>query len=719
MKVYQTNQLRNLVLLGNSGSGKTTLAESFLADGGIISRRGDIDHKNTVSDYLEIEHERGCSVYSTVMYTEFKDHKINFIDTPGSDDFVGAAVAAMNGADMALVLINAQNGVEVGTETFMRYADKFNLPAFLVANQLDTDKSNFDKVVESAKEAFGPKAVVAQYPLNEGEKFDTVVDVIRKVAYKFPVGGGTPEELPLPASEEDKVEELYAALVEAAAESDEQLMEKFFENDSLTDDEMKEGLKKGLKARGIFPIFCVSAKHAQGTQRILDFVISSVPNPADMDGHTDKEGNNIKVVGTGGTRLFVFKNFTEPHLGEVSYFKVISGQLKEGEDLINHSNGAKERFSQIFAVAGKNREKVSVMNAGDIGAAVKLKDTKVFHTVATKDLDNVIVPLEMPEPKFRAAIKPKDESDDEKLGELLTRLHQEDPSLLVEYSKELRQVILSGQGEFHLNIVAWLLKNLYKLETEYLPPRIPYRETITKSANAMFRHKKQSGGAGQFGEVHLIVEPHDDNVPEKKTFKVDGKDLVLSIRGKDEHPLSWGGKLVYYNCIVGGSIDARFMPAILKGLMEKLENGPLTGSYARDIRVYVYDGKMHPVDSNEISFKLAGAKAFSEAFKKAGPKILEPIYNVEVMVPSDRMGDVMSDLQGRRSIILGMSSEGRYEVLKAKVPLAELNKYSTTLSSLTNGRATYTMKFAEYALCPPDVQEKLIAAHEAEQDEED
>jgi len=719
MKVYKTNQIRNLVLLGNAGSGKTMLAESLLLDGGIISRRGDIDSKNTVSDYHDIEHERGCSVYSTVMYTEFNDHKINFIDTPGSDDFVGASVAAMNGGDLALMVVNAQNGVEVGTETFMRYADKFNKPTLLVANHLDSDKSNFDKLVESAKEAFGSKAVVAQYPLNEGENFDTVIDVIKKVAYKFPVGGGKPEELPLPASEEDKVEELYSSLVENAAESDEQLMETFFENDALTLDEMRFGLKQGLKKRTLFPIFCVSAKNAQGTQRLMEFIIKSGPSPADMDGHKDKEGNTVAIDPDGGTSLFVFKNFTEPHLGEVSFFKVISGTLNESDDLINHSTGTKERLSQIFAVAGKNREKCSSFSAGDIGAAVKLKDTKVFNTLAVKDLDAEIVSVEMPEPKFRAAIKTKDESDDEKLGELLTRLHQEDPSLTVEYSRELKQIILSGQGEYHLNIVATLLQNVYKVETEYISPKIPYRETITKAANANYRHKKQSGGSGQFGEVHMIIEPHIEGAPEKKNHKVDGKDVVLSLRGKDEHVLEWGGKLVFYNCIVGGSIDARFLPAILKGIMEKLDNGPLTGSYARDIRVYIYDGKMHPVDSNEISFKLAGAKAFSDAFKKAGAKILEPVYDVEVMVPADRMGDVMSDLQGRRAIIQGMNSEGRYEKLMAKVPLSEMNKYSTSLSSLTSGRATYSMKFGDYALCPPDVQEKLIATHEAEQEEDE
>jgi elongation factor G len=716
MKVYQTNQIRNLALLGNSGSGKTTLAESLLFDGGVISRRGEVTSKNTVSDCNEIEHERGNSVYSSVLYTEYKDHKINFIDTPGADDFVGATVAALGAVDFAAVLINAQNGVETGTESLMRYTDKHQKPVIFVVNQLDHEKSHFDKAVDSAKEAFGQKVVVVQYPVNEGNSFDTVIDVIRKKAIKYPIGGGAAVESELPASETAKVDSYYTRLVEIAAEADENLMELFFANDTLTEEEMKEGLKKGIRERGIFPVLCISAKNLQGTQRFCDFLVNYAPGP-DFSTFKTTKGDAIPLNPAGPNVAFVFKTFNEQHLGDINYFRVISGKLTEGLDVVNMNTGAKERISQLFVIAGKIRQKVDTMVAGDIGGTVKLKDTRTFTTLADKNFDSPVKPIEMPEPKYRAAIKAKEESDDEKLGEALHRLHEEDPSLKVEYSKELKQIILHGQGEYHLNIVKWLLDNIHKIQTEYLPPRIPYRETITKVASAMYRHKKQSGGSGQFGEVHMIIEPHEEGAVEKNTFKVDGKDLVLSLRNKEEILLDWGGKLVYYNCIVGGSIDARFMPAIQKGLMEKLENGPLTGSYARDIRVYVYDGKMHPVDSNEISFRLAGAKAFAEAFRKAGPKILEPIYEVEVLVPGDRMGDVMSDLQGRRAMIQGMDSLGRYEKLRVKVPLAEMNKYSTSLSSLTNGRATYSMKFSEYSLCPPDVQDKLQAAYTADDDE--
>jgi len=716
MKVYQTNQIRNLALLGNSGSGKTTLAESLLFDGGVINRRGDVGSKNTVSDNQEIEHERGNSVYATVLYTEYHDFKINFIDTPGADDFVGATIAALSAVESALLLINAQNGVETGTESLMRYTNKHNKPVILVMNQLDHEKSHFDKAVDSAREAFGQKAVVVQYPMNEGVGFDTVIDVIRKKAIKYPVGGGAPVESEIPASESKKAGDYLGRLIELAAEADEKLMEVFFANDTLTEAELREGLKKGIADRGIFPILCTSAKNVQGTQHLCDFIVHFAPSPEQSVYHF-KNGKEVRIGDPGPNVAFVFKTFTEQHLGEINFYKVISGKLTESIDLLNLNTNAKERVSQLFAIAGKLRQKVDTMFPGDIGGTVKLKDTRTFTTLADKSVDSPILPIEMPEPKFRAAIKAKEESDDEKLGEALHRLHEEDPSLLVEYSKELKQIILHGQGEYHLNIIKWLLDNTFKIPTEYLAPKIPYRETITKVAQASYRHKKQSGGSGQFGEVHMIIEPHEEGVPEKTLFKIDGKDMQLSIRGKEEIPLDWGGKLVFYNCIVGGSIEARFLPAIQKGLMEKLENGPLTGSYARDIRVFVYDGKMHPVDSNEISFRLAGAKAFSEAFRKAGPKIMEPIYDVEVLVPSDRMGDVMSDLQGRRAMILGMNSEGRYEHLRVRVPLAELNKYSTTLSSLTNGRATYTMKFSEYALCPPDVQEKLQAAYTADDDE--
>jgi elongation factor G len=716
MKVYQTSQSRNIALLGNSGSGKTTLAESLLFEGGVISRRGDVASKNTVSDSQEIEHERGNSVYATVLYTEYKDHKINFIDTPGADDFVGATIAALGAVESGLLLINGQNGVETGTESLMRYTNKHNKPVIMAINQLDHEKSHFDKAVDSAREAFGQKVAVVQYPLNEGPAFDTIIDVIRKKAIKFPVGGGAPVESDIPAAEADKAEEYLARLIEVAAEADEALMEQFFTNDTLTDEELRQGLKKGIAERGIFPVLCMSAKNVQGIQNLCDFLVKYAPTPEEAV-FKQKNGTVLKVGQPGPNLAFVFKTYTEQHLGEINFFKVITGKFTEGIDVLNLNTNAKERVSQLFAVSGKLRQKVDTMYPGDIGGTVKLKDTRTFTTLADKSVDSPIVPIEMPEPKFRAAIKAKEESDDEKLGEALHRLHEEDPSLLVEYSKELKQIILHGQGEYHLNIVKWLLDNTYKIPTEYLAPKIPYRETITKVAQSSYRHKKQSGGSGQFGEVHMIIEPHEESAPERNLFKVEGKEMQLSIRGKEEIPLDWGGKLVYYNCIVGGSIDARFMPAIQKGIMEKLENGPLTGSYARDIRVYIYDGKMHPVDSNEISFRLAGAKAFAEAFRKAGPKILEPIYDVEVLVPGDRMGDVMSDLQGRRAMIQGMNSEGRYEHLRVRVPIAELNKYSTTLSSLTNGRATYTMKFSEYTLCPPDVQEKLQSAYTADDEE--
>ncbi len=717
MKVYQADQIKNLALLGSSGSGKTTLAETMLFEGGVISRRGDIDSKNTVSDYHRVEHEYGYSVFSSVLFTEYLGKKLNFIDCPGSDDFITGAITSLNVTDTALMLLNTTQGVEVGTENLFRYTEQYKKPVIFVMNHLDSEKANYEQTLENAQESFGSKVVVIQYPVTVGPDFNALVDVLKMKMYQWGPDGGEPKILDIPASEKEKADELHNALVEAAAENDESLMELFFEEGTLNEDQMRQGIKKGLIARDLFPVFCVSAKKDMGARRLMEFVGNVVPNVMEMPLPKTKDDEAITCDPNGPTSIFVFKTSIEPHLGEVSFFKVMSGKIQEGMDLINKNKEAKERIAQLYCVAANNRHKVSELVAGDIGATVKLKETHTGHTLSAKGCDFVFNPIAYPNPKYRTAIRAVNDNDDEKLGEALQRMHEEDPTLIIEYSKELKQILVHGQGEFHLNTMKWRIENNDKIEVEFKNPRIPYRETITKVARADYRHKKQSGGSGQFGEVHMIIEPYYEGMETPATMKVEGQEVKLNVRDTEVVNLPWGGKLVYNNCIVGGSIDNRFMPAILKGIMERMEEGPLTGSYARDIRVFVYDGKMHAVDSNEISFKLAGRNAFSTAFKNAGPKILEPVYNVEVKVPSDRMGDVMSDLQGRRALIEGMSSEKGFEVIKAKVPLKEMNKYSTSLSSITGGRAFYTMSFAKYDKVPPEIQEALLASYEKEQAE--
>ncbi len=718
MKTYQTDQIKNIAILGNSGSGKTTLAEAMLFIGGVIERRGTIDGKNTVSDYRPIEHENGNSIFSTVLYTEYQNKKVNIIDTPGLDDFSGGVISSLYASDCAVLTINVQNGVEVGTEIHFRHAEKVHKPLILVINGLDHEKANFDKSIEMMKDRLGSNVILLQYPVNEGVGFNSVIDVLKMKMLQYPKEGGVPKVLDIPADQKDRADELHAELVEKAAESDEALMELFFSNDTLSEEEIRKGIARGLVSRGIFPVFCVSAKNNIGVDCLLEFIVSEAPSLKDLPAPVNSKGKEVKPDPAGPASVYVFKSSIEEHIGEINYFRVYSGKITENIDVVNTNNGVKERLSQLYVCAGKNRTRVPELNTGDIGAFVKLKNTKTDHTLNAPGNDWRYEGVKFPEPKYRIAIKAQSESDDEKLGEALNKIHLEDPTIIIEYSKELKQIIVHGQGEYHLNIMKWHLDNIYKIPTNFNSPKIPYRETITKTAQADYRHKKQSGGAGQFGEVHLFIEPYTEGSQELTMMKFGGKDVKLSIRDKNEIDLDWGGKLVYINCIVGGSIDARFMPAILKGIMEKMEIGPLTGSYARDIRVYVYDGKMHPVDSNEISFRLAGRNAFSNAFKNAGPKILEPIYDVEIMVPSDRMGDVISDLQGRRGMVLGMSSEKRFEVIKARVPLAEMNKYSTALSSVTGGRAMYTMKFLEYAQVPGDVQEAVIKAYSEEEEEE-
>lgn len=718
MKIYKANEIKNIALLGGAGSGKTTLAECMLFEGGVINRRGEVESHSTVSDYHPVEHEYGYSVFSSVLYTEWLGKKINFIDCPGSDDFINGTITSLNVTDTALVVVNSTQGVEVGTENQFRYTEQYNKPVIFVANHLDHEKSNFDQTIDSMTEAFGKKVVIVQYPINAGLEFNALVDVLKMKMYQWGPDGGEPEILDIPADQKEKAEELHNILVESAAENDENLMELFFEEGTLNEDQMRQGIQKGLIARDLFPVFCVAAKKDMGVRRLMEFLGNIVPFVSDMRSPKTHDGKEIKCDPSGPSSIFVFKTSIEPHLGEVSFFKVISGSVKESDDLYNINKNAKERLSQLYCVAGNTRTKITELVAGDIGATVKLKETRTNHTLNEKGCDYLYEPISYPSPKYRAAIEALNEADDEKLGEVMHRMHEEDPTLMIEYSKELKQVLVHGQGEFHLNTMKWRLENNDKLMVKFLDPKIPYRETITKLARADYRHKKQSGGSGQFGEVHLVIEPYTEGMPSPTFYKVDGHEFKVNVRNTEEVKLDWGGKLVYNNCIVGGSIDNRFMPAILKGIMERMEEGPLTGSYARDIMVSVYDGKMHPVDSNEISFKLAGRNAFSEAFKNAAPKILEPIYDVEVKVPSDRMGDVMGDLQGRRAIIEGMSSEKGFEVIKAKVPLKEMNKYSTSLSSITGGRAFYTMNFAKYDKVPPDIQVQLLKDYEKEQEKE-
>ena len=718
MKVYQTNEIKNIALLGSSGSGKTTLVEAMLFESGVIKRRGSIAAKNTVSDYFPVEQEYGYSVFSTVLHVEWNNKKLNIIDCPGSDDFVGSTVTALNVTDTAIILLNGQYGVEVGTQNHFRYTEKLNKPVIFLVNQLDNEKCDYDNILEQLKESYGSKIVPIQYPISTGPGFNALIDVLLMKKYSWKPEGGAPTIEDIPAEEMDKAMEMHKALVEAAAENDEGLMEKFFEQDTLSEDEMREGIRKGLIARGMFPVFCVCGGKDMGVRRLMEFLGNVVPFVADMPKVTNTDGKEVAPDVNGPESLYFFKTSVEPHIGEVSYFKVMSGKVREGDDLLNADRGSKERIAQLYVVAGGNREKVEELQAGDIGAAVKLKDVKTGNTLNGKDCDYKYNFIKYPNSKYSRAIKPVNESDVEKMMTILNRMREEDPTWVIEQSKELRQTLVHGQGEFHLRTLKWRLENNEKLLVKYEEPKIPYRETITKAARADYRHKKQSGGAGQFGEVHLIVEPYKEGMPVPDTYKFNGQEFKINVKGTEEVPLEWGGKLVFVNSIVGGSIDARFMPAILKGIMSRMEQGPLTGSYARDVRVIVYDGKMHPVDSNEISFMLAGRNAFSEAFKNAGPKILEPIYDVEVFVPSDRMGDVMGDLQGRRAMIMGMSSEKGYEKLVAKVPLKEMSSYSTALSSLTGGRASFIMKFASYELVPSDVQDKLIKDFEAKQTEE-
>jgi elongation factor G len=705
MKTFDSFHIKNVVVVGHTGSGKTTLAECMLYEAGVINRRGSVNDSNTTSDYHDLEHERGNSIFSTLMHVEWKETKINIIDTPGMDDFVGEVLSAFKVADTGLMVINAANGVEVGTEIIWEHADAMKKPMLLVVNHLDQDKADFDNTVEQAKQRFNRGVTVVQYPANQGSGFDAIIDVLRMVMYLFKKDGGKPEKLAIPASELEKAQRLHNELVESIAENDETLMEKFFDRGTLDEEDMHKGLMLSIRNHHMFPVFCVSAKHNMGSGRLMGFIDNCCPSATHMHPEKLTSGLDLPCNSNNPAVAFVFKTVSEPHLGDLSYFKVCSGKLSTGSDLNNTSTNTTERISQLFIMQGKKRENINEVMAGDIAATVKLKRTHTNNTLAARGQDAQITPIIFPEPKVQAAIEVHNKGDEEKMGMALNHIHEEDPTVTIDHNMELRQTIINAQGELHLAIIRWKIEHLYNIKIEYVKPRIPYRETIQKAVRSDYRHKKQSGGAGQFAEVHILVEPYYDGIPEPKDF---------TIRGREQHDLKWGGKLVFYNCIVGGAIDARFLPSILKGVMDKMHNGPLTGSYVRDVRVSVFDGKMHPVDSNDMAFKLAGMMAFRNAFREADPKILEPVYDLEVLVPPDMMGEVIGDIQTRRGIMMGMETEGHYQKIIARVPLSELYDYSPALRSLTQGRGKFKRRFAEYAPVPFEIQQQLMAAHKEE-----
>lgn len=699
MKTYDEKHIRNIVLLGAAKSGKTTLCETMLFEAGIIPRRGSVEEGNTVSDYHDVEHERGSSVYATCLHTEWRDYKINIIDTPGLEDFIGEIISSIRVCDTALILLNAQHGVEVGTEQIWDYVDKYQKPTILAVNQLDAEQANFTHAVEDARRVFGSAVTIMQYPVNQGSGFNSVIDLLKMVMYRFPDNGGKPEKLPIPDSEKEQADRLHNELVEKAAENDDTLMEQYFEKGNLDEDEMRQGLKIGMLKHHVFPVFCLSALHNMGSGRLMGFIDNVAPAAIEMPAEQAEDGSPIPCDPSASPVLFVFKTLQEPHIGRLSFFKVLAGEIKAGVELYNEKGNTVERLNQLFITDGRNRHAADVLRAGDIGCTLKLKNTLTNHTLlADKQSGKQVHPIDFPTPKVRVAIEATNKADDEKLGEVLAELHMEDPTLEIEYNRELKQVILHGQGELHLAMTKWRLENIYKMHVEFLPARIPYRETIRKHAAATYRHKKQSGGAGQFGEVFITIEPYYDGMPPYKEHPV---------RETEEIVLNWGGKLVFNNCIVGGAIDARFLPSILKGVMEKMQEGPLTGSYVRDIRVSVYDGKMHAVDSNDISFKIAGMMAFRDAFHQAAPQLLEPVFDIETTAPDTMAGDIMSELQSRRSIITGMDSLNGYQVIKARTPQAELDKLYAALRNVTQGKAKIRAAFAEYAPVPPELQKKL------------
>lgn len=696
---YTTKNIRNVVLLGHSGSGKTTLAEAMLFEAGSINRRGMVNEGSTASDYTNIEKEKGNSLFSTLMYAKWKNSKINIIDTPGSDDFVGEVIASMKVADTAIMVLNARDGVEVGTEILWEYVERFKTPALFVVNHLDNDKADFDNTLEQAKARFGNKVIPFQFPIRTGLGFNAIVDCLRMITYIFKDDGGKPEKQEIPDEHKTRAQAIHNQLVEAAAENDETLMEKFFEEGSLSEKELSHGLRIALANQEIYPVFIASAERNMGSGRIMGFINDICPSPADRPDANLQNGKTLAADAAADPAIFIYKTLSEPRVGMLSYFKVYSGKLSSGTELYNSRTRSTERISQLFEANGKNRDQINELVAGDIGVTVKLKETKTNDTLCPKASGLEVEQIHFPSSRIRRAVAPPGKGEVEKMMKALYQIQEEDPTLKIEQSKALKQTILHGQGELHLDLIKYRIEKVNNILMNYIQPKIEYRETITKKANGSYRHKKQSGGSGQFGEVHMRIEPYYEGMPAPEG---------LNVRNEEIEELPWGGKLAFLWCIVGGSIDAKYSNAIKKGVMQKMEEGPLTGSYCRDIRICIYDGKMHPVDSNDMAFMIAASQVFKDNFNQAGPQLMEPIYNLEILCSDEVTGDVMSDLQTRRAIIQGMGAVGHYQKINAQVPLSELYQYSSSLRAMTQGRAKFTRKFASFTQVPHEIQQRLV-----------
>jgi len=606
------------------------------------------------------------------------------------------------------MLLNARAGVEVGTELIWEYVDKFHCPSIFVINHLDNDKADYDNTLEQAQNRFGSKVIPIQYPLNTGTDFNTIVDTLRMVMYVFPEGGGKPDKQSIPDSEMDRAKEMHNTLVEAAAENDDTLMEKYFDAGTLSEEELASGLRIAIANQEMYPVFCCSAERNMGSGRIMGFINDVCPSPADRPEAELEGGETLACQTADDTTIFIYKTISEPRVGNVSYFKVYSGVLKAGDELVNASNGQVERFTQLTLTNGKDRSSIAEIRAGDLGASLKLRDAHTNQTLNTKDCNRAIEPIHFPKPRLRAAIQPPGKAEMEKLIKALHTIEEEDPTLHIEQSATLKQTLIHGQGQLHLDLIKYRIEKVNGISMTFERPKISYRETITTAADTSYRHKKQSGGSGQFAEIHMRIEPYTEGMPDP---------AGLTVRKREEEELPWGGKLSFFWCIVGGSIDAKYINAIKKGILGRMEEGPLTGSPCQDIRVSVYDGKMHSVDSNDQAFMIASRMAFRTAFHNATPQILEPIYDVEILCDADVMGDVMSDLQTRRAMISGMDAVGHYQKIMSKVPQAEMYQYSSTLRSLTQGKAKFSRSFAEYNAVPFDVQKNLMTSYKEEEEE--